>query len=165
VERSLQLMGRPMHRTASFIFVVSVILAPAAAVAQVQPGGTGGTVGKHDKSISGGAAPDEPGHSAREHKPHRPVAKPSDKAIRETRGSACGSIAGTWKWALGQTSVIKSNGSATNSNGATATWTCKEGQYIFVWSNGFTDHASRSTDRNHMDVVNNIGFKFSVARL
>jgi hypothetical protein len=157
-----------MRKRASNV-IASLVLSHLAfanmSLALAQAGSTGGTVGKQDKSISGGAAPDEPSHSTRGHKPHRSVAKPSDKAIREIRGTACGPIAGTWKWALGQTSVIKSNGSANNSNGSTATWTCKRGQYIFVWSNGYTDHATRSIDGNHIDAVNNIGFKFSGTRL
>ena len=43
-----------MHRIASLIFAASVLWTSAIAVAQVQPGSTGGTVGKQDKSVSGG---------------------------------------------------------------------------------------------------------------
>jgi hypothetical protein len=42
-----------MHRAASLIFAGSVFLVSAVAVAQVQPGSTGGTIGKQNKSVSG----------------------------------------------------------------------------------------------------------------
>jgi hypothetical protein len=44
---------RSMHRAVSLIFSICLVLLPAIAVAQMQAGSTGGTIGKQDKSISG----------------------------------------------------------------------------------------------------------------
>jgi hypothetical protein len=137
-----------MHRAVLVIFVIGMLSAAAVAFAQMQPGSTGGNVGKQDKSVSGGNASEDSSS------PHHSVAK----------GSSCGRIAGTWKWVLGTATVISSNGSANNSAGPTATWTCDGGQYVFVWSNGYTDHISLSTDGNRIDAVNNVGVRFSPTR-
>ena len=42
-----------LHRAAALVFSTGLALVPALAVAQVQPGSTGGTIGKQDKTISG----------------------------------------------------------------------------------------------------------------
>ena len=42
-----------MHRAVSLILSMSLILGQSIAVAQMQPGSVGGTIGKRDKSISG----------------------------------------------------------------------------------------------------------------
>jgi hypothetical protein len=142
-----------MHRIASLIFAASAFWTSAIAVAQVQPGSTGETVGKQDKSISGGNTPEESRPSTRKQEPHPSVAK----------GSSCARIAGTWKWSIG-TTVISSNGSARHSDGATGPWTCSESQMVIVWSNGYTDHLTLSSDGNQLDAVNNLGIHFSPTR-
>jgi hypothetical protein len=141
----------------------AVMLIPTVALAQLQPGSTGGTIGKTDKSISGGEEAAEPLQSL----PRRDkrAAKPPNEASGETRGSSCGRIVGTWNWVLGLTVVIKSNGSITASNGLTATWRCNGSQYSFAWSNNITDRVSLSTDGNRLDAVNSVGIHFSSTRL
>ncbi len=42
-----------MHRATALVFSIGLVLLPAIAVAQVQPGSTGGAIGKQNKSISG----------------------------------------------------------------------------------------------------------------
>jgi hypothetical protein len=42
-----------MHRAVSLIFSISLVLVSAIAIAQVEPGSTGGNVGKQNKTISG----------------------------------------------------------------------------------------------------------------
>jgi hypothetical protein len=49
-----------MHRAVAFIFSFSLVLVSAIAIAQVQPGSTGGTIGKQNKSISGEDHPAPP---------------------------------------------------------------------------------------------------------
>jgi hypothetical protein len=44
---------RSLHRAVLLIFSICLVLVPAIAVAQMQPGSTGGAIGKRDKSISG----------------------------------------------------------------------------------------------------------------
>jgi hypothetical protein len=128
-----------------------------------QAGSTGGTVGKTDKSASGGEEKAEPQKPVpkRDRRAGKP---PSNEASSETRGSSCGRIVGTWNWVFGLTVVIKSNGSMTASNGLTATWTCSDGQYSFAWSNNITDRVSLSKDGNQLDAVNSMGIHFSSTR-
>jgi hypothetical protein len=121
--------------------------------ALAQAGSTGGTIGKQDKSVSGGNAPEDSRPSTRKQKPPGSVAK----------NSSCGRVVGTWRWGNGATVVIKPSGSLSQSD-FSGKWTCKEGQYVFVWSTGFTDRASLSTDGNHMEAVNNLGIHFSPTR-
>jgi hypothetical protein len=148
--------GGSMRQRASIgiaLLALSHLVSANASSALAQAGSTGGTIGKQDKSVSGGNTPEESRPSTRKQKPHRSIAK----------SSSCGRIAGTWQWANGATVVIKPSGSASQSN-FSGTWTCKEGQYVVVWSTGYTDRASLSTDGNHMDAVNNLGIHFSPTR-
>jgi len=144
------------------VFACAVMLMPVTALAQA--GSTGGTIGKTDKSISGGEEADDSRPSTRKQKPHRSVAIPPDEASGGIKGSSCGRIAGTWNWVLGITVVVKPNGSITSSNGLTATWSCNGGQYSFAWSNNINDRVSLSTDGKTLDVVNSIGSHFSSTR-
>ena len=56
-----------MYFVYSLILAVSVLFVPAVAVAQTQPGSAGGTIGKHEKSISGGV--EQPTTKSRESRP------------------------------------------------------------------------------------------------
>jgi hypothetical protein len=151
-----------MHRAVLLIFAVSVLLAPAGAVAQVQPGGTGGSVGKQDKSLSGGSAPTDAGSAT---KPHHIAAKPQSEESGNAKGSSCGRIVGTWKWGLGFLVVIRKDGTANHAYAGNGTWSCNDGQYVFVWPTvSITDHISLSTDGNSIAGSNSIGMTFSGAR-
>lgn len=88
-----------MYFVGSLIFVLSVLFAPVAAFAQTQPGSAGGTIGKHEKSISGGV--EQPTTMRRESRPRpRPASKvtavhhgprPAAAPPPETNsGAACG---------------------------------------------------------------------------
>jgi hypothetical protein len=142
-----------MHRMASLIFALNVLSASVAAIAQVQPGSTGGNIGRQDKSVSGGGTPEKSPPA------HHPVATKS-----VAKSSSCGRIAGTWKWDRGAIVIIRPNGSASQSDFSGA-WTCKEqSQYDLVWTTGYTDHLTLSSDGSHMDAVNNVGTHFSPTR-
>src|ERR1019366_4958793 len=85
--------------------------------ALAQAGSIGGTIGKQDKSISGGEEADRP--RAAPH-PKRPAAK----AQETSSGHSCGRIVGTWSWYLGVTeTVFNQNGTVRNSGGNTGKWT------------------------------------------
>jgi hypothetical protein len=148
---------RPMHRVVLLIFAMNVLLAPASAIAQVQPGGTGGSVGKQDKSISGGGSPEDSGSAARKLKPHPSAAKQGNEGSGNAKGSSCGRIVGSWKWGPGFLVVIKNDGTAQHAGGGSGTWTCGDGRYVFVWSIGITDHVSLSADGNTIAGSNNFG--------
>jgi hypothetical protein len=87
--------------------------------ALAQAGSIGGTIGKQDKSISGGEEADRP--RAAPH-PKRPAAK----AQETSSGHSCSRIVGTWTWYLGTSeSVFHKDGTARHStSGATGKWTC-----------------------------------------
>jgi hypothetical protein len=87
------LKGRPMHRTATLVFILGIALCPTVGVAQTQPGSLGGIVGNNEKSVSGGDVQ----HS----KPRRPPIKPGSKSITSgirvtsaTLGENCGAPRG-----------------------------------------------------------------------
>src|ERR1700722_2480284 len=143
-----------MHRTASLIFAAGVFWTSAIAVAQVQPGSTGGTVGKQDKSVSGGNTPQESRPSTRKQEPYSSVAK----------NSSCGRIAGTWQWG-GYTVVVKQDGSAHNSFGnVDGTWTCKDREYVFVFAGAFINRVTLSTNGNSVTGINPLGTPFTGSR-
>ena len=148
-----------MRRTTTIaLFVMFVMLMPQPARVFAQAGSTGGTIGKQDKSISGGS----PMEGSRD-TPRKSQAS-AVKLPSKTMSSACDKIVGTWKWGPGFLVVIKSNGTAQPAGGGSGTWTCNKGQYIFVWSIGIIDYVSLSTDGNSMAGHNRVGGDFSGTR-
>src|SRR5664279_2559528 len=90
--------------------------------ALAQAGSTGGTIGKQDKSISGGEdTPRVPPHPKRS----------ATKSQETSSGHSCVRIVGKWTWYLGATeTVFNQDGTARNNGGATATWTCTGGKVV-----------------------------------
>jgi len=143
-----------MHRIPTTLFLTTAILSPASqsysfeseatltnplVVAQTQPGSVGGTIGKSDKSTSGGADQTTSRH---------PVSKPT--------GSSCQKIIGTWVWhnpLITSEAVFNPDGSGTNSLGFTIRWKCSGELVIAKWSQGPTDHARISGDGNNLSVT------------
>jgi hypothetical protein len=129
------------------VFVVAMLSSPCAA--QVQPGSTGGSIGKTEKSISGGADADRP-HAA-------PLAKrPAAKEQETSSGGSCGRIVGRWSWYLHLTeTVFHKDGTAGNSGGAKGRWTCAGGTVNVAWGDGgkaSTDRMTLSPDGNSISV-------------
>jgi hypothetical protein len=96
-----------------------------------QAGSVGGTIGKQDKSISGGEEADRPRTALH---PRQPAAK----ARATSSGHACRSIAGTWSsWASGQfgpnDTRFNADGTITHPT-SKGTWSCENGQYTHVWA-------------------------------
>ncbi len=84
-----------MHFVCSLILAVSVFLAPAVAVAQIQPGSVGGTIGKHEKTISGGE--EQPKAKSRSsHARPRPTSHVT--AAHPVRGPAAAPHEGATNW-------------------------------------------------------------------
>jgi hypothetical protein len=106
-----------MYFVCSLILAASVLFAPAVAVAQIQPGSAGGTIGKHEKSISG----DEE--------------QPKAKNLTSLKAAGCGKIVGTWTWHYLMTTetVLRLDGSGSNSTDqriagpAPAEWSLPDG--------------------------------------
>jgi hypothetical protein len=101
------------------VLAVILFLAGAApCVAQVQPGSTGGSIGKIDKSISGGEEANQPRVAPR---PKREMG-----AQQTSSGQAC-ALVGTWLWYRGVTEMTFHPGGTMQSNvtGRLANkWTC-----------------------------------------
>jgi len=134
------------------IFCFAQINPPAMA----QAGSTGGTVGKQDKSVSGSEEPAKP--KTRSHK------LASAPAEGKSQSSGCGKAVGAYKWALGTTTVIKANGTTTNSSGNQGSWTCANGQVTIIWtSGGFVDRLTPTP--SGFSVVDNIAGQFDAVRM
>ena len=104
-----------MHRFALCALAVGVFSAPC--VAQVQPGSTGGSIGKTDKSISGGEEANQP----------RATPHPKREAgPQQTSSSNSCALVGTWSWYRGLTEMtFLPGGTMRSSVGSVgSTWTC-----------------------------------------
>ena len=136
-----------------------VNLAPAFA----QAGNAGGTIGKQDKSISGGEPADTPRAALH---PKQSITKP-----RETSsGHSCNRIVGTWSWAYGLTEMVFSkNGTVRQTvSGNTGKWSCTgtDVKAVFPASNSI-DRMTMSEDGNSLSVTTTWGggLKFTATRV
>src|SRR5580704_7190143 len=132
--------------------------------ALAQSGSIGGSVGKLDKSISGGA---EPGTPCTAPQPKRAAAKTQESASSHR----CGRIVGRWSWYLGVSdSVFHKDGTAFHpASGTNGKWTCAGDTVSVVWGNGGssrTDRITVSQDGNGIFVDSpwGGGIKFTGAR-
>jgi hypothetical protein len=143
------------------LLLVAIVL-PSFCFVHVQPaiaqaGSTGGTVGKRDKSVSGSEEPAKP-----EARPHHQLA--SEPAEGKSKLSGCGNVVGTYKWLVGTTTVIKSDGTTTNTDGNRGNWTCASGQVAIAWKNGQVDHLTPKP--SGFSVLNtNSGVQFDGVRM
>lgn len=142
---------------------LAIALVAAPCFAQVQPGSTGGSIGKQDKSISGSE--------------ETPVSHSLAKKLRHSEaspatgpGKGCSRIVGSWTWRASVLSwriVVKPNGVATHSidNGISGTWSCKDDNAVFVWANGrYLDHVTLLPEPNRLEGTNKDGVKFTGIR-
>jgi hypothetical protein len=135
--------------------------------ALAQAGSTGGTIGKQDKSISGGEEADRP-------RAVPPLPKRSATSTHETAasGRSCNRIVGTWSWHLGVSDVIfhKDSTALHPASGSTGKWRCSSGDTLnVVWSyqgTSRTDHITLSQDGNSIFVDSPYGggLKFTGTR-
>jgi hypothetical protein len=118
-----------------------------------QSGSTGGTIGKQDKSVSGGDEADGP-HAA-------PRSKPSATPKVASSGSSCSRIIGTWKWGggLGLTKMVfDQNGTVRQTlTGSAGSWSCASTIVKTVFANGSTDRITISRDGNSLSVTTTWG--------
>jgi hypothetical protein len=132
--------------------LVALVAADGSAIAQA--GSTGGTLGKTDKSASGGEDTVEPrGRPKRE----RPLRE------RDNRAS-CRKFVGAWSWYQGGETVLNQDGSGHQSHGTTGMWTCAGGILTATWTSGFVDRMMISSDGNSLLVTNNHGTTFAATR-
>jgi hypothetical protein len=158
----LRAIERPMRRFILPIFLTATFSAPC--VAQVQPGSVGGTIGKQDKSISGGEETDRP--RAAPH-PKRAAANSHETSS----GGSCSRIVGTWSWGyglsemvFGQNGTVRQNVSGKKVNNGT--WTCSGTVVTSVFATGDRDRIVLSNDGNSASVTTTWagGLSFNVSR-
>jgi hypothetical protein len=116
-----------------------------------QAGSTGGTIGKTDKSASGG----EGDQIARTRKPETKSTKAA---------GACAKVAGTYSYSPDGTVVVfKSDRTTSHSGGPRGTWTCAGGVVTVVWNTGFIDHLTPT--EGGFSASNNIGVTWVAKRM
>jgi hypothetical protein len=117
-----------------------VALFPAATTALAQAGSTGGTLGKTDKSASGGEERQDKHPSRR-------------AAAAKQEGNGCNKVVGSWQWnsSPGGTAVVdlNANGTSTATNNDTGTWTCTGRTVVIRWK-ATTDTIVLSSDGKKM---------------
>jgi hypothetical protein len=105
---------------AAVVGAASSMSLPATVFAQA--GSTGGTIGKTDKSISGGEEREAPSRAGTTQRARKATARSGE--ISTEGGSRCGNIAGAWKWnwaLMSIDAVFRSDGTANATGGLTAT--------------------------------------------
>ena len=112
--------------------------------ALAQAGSTGGTIGKTDKSQSGGQLPS----AQPEPQPRKQTGSSRNAAV-----SPCSRMPGSWSWFNGVTVVIRPDGTASDGP-HTAKWSCASGAVVMRWSHGYTDRLSLSQDGTHLQGTN-----------
>jgi hypothetical protein len=131
------------------------IIAAADGSAFAQAGSTGGTLGKTDKSASGG-----------DEKPRRDKNAGRGGATK-LAGRACNKVIGSWKWMLlnqGVVVTLKADGTSTATDNNTGTWTCTDRTVTIHWSIS-TDTLVLSSDGKKMIGTNQIGTPIGGSRL
>jgi len=144
-------------RLVASIVLTSALMATNLAFAQT-PGNTGGTVGKQDKSASGGVGAVQGTPKA--------SAAPAEAAQAASK-SSCRNVVGTWRWYLGLSeTTYLADGTARHSSGVTGTWKCVGPAIAAVWTNGVNEHDTLSPDGNSLFVnsTSNGGVSFVATR-
>jgi hypothetical protein len=123
-----------------------------------QAGSAGGSVGKEDKSVSG-SAEQEPAEK------NLPRPTPKNSPIKSTNtASRCSSFPGSYSYPLHTITVFKSDGTASNSSGLKATWSCANGTVTVRWNTGYIDTLISSGGSN-FSATNNHGWAWSANRM
>ena len=124
-----------MHRLLACAVIASAISFAGARTVAAQAGSTGGSIGKQEKSVSGGAEP-EVSRPAKNQKQERNKRAPTT-ASRQDSGTSCRSIVGMWtSWAArlyGRNDTrINADGTITHRS-SKGTWSCSGGLYVHTW--------------------------------
>lgn len=142
----------------------SFLVFAGASSALAQAGSVGGTIGKQDKSISGGEEADRPRVVPL---PQRSAASPRET----TSGRSCNRIVGRWSWYLGVSdSIFRKDGTALHpASGTPGRWSCAGNTVNVLWGSGpdaRTDRMTLSQDGNSIFVVSpwGGGIKFTGTR-
>jgi hypothetical protein len=115
-----------------------------------QAGSTGGTIGKTEKSISGGAEVEQP--SAKQRKP-----RPSGPSVAAPSPDSCRKVVGTWTFTFEKSfeTAIKSDGTGSFGPGLDFTWTCSGNQFAYT-ALGITERLTLSSNGMAMSGVDTL---------
>jgi len=151
---------RKFNRILVAILCCSTMFVGGDRMAFAQAGSTGGTIGKTDKSVSGG-------EEQAEQKPHTGSLPHRMKNETHSTGNNCRGISGVWEWhsKLPKFDVtFKSGGAVSATNGLTATWSCSNGTFLIKWLDGFTDHMQLSSNGKELSGTSWAGNPISATR-
>jgi hypothetical protein len=110
-----------------------------ASAALAQAGSVGGSIGKRDKSISGGEEVDG-----------RRAAPPSKQPVAKMQETtSCKGLPGTWTFSNGIGVAFKAGGGLLATNDDVGKWTCEGSRVAAHWRK-WTDHYVISSDGTHM---------------
>ena len=124
-----------------------------------QAGSTGGTIGKENRSVSGGVENAPLGSDGNPPRSRSSVAR-TPKGSRS--GDSCGRVVGSWTWSNGIGVVVKSGGTAEAIDGGRATLNCGSGTYLFTWSAGNLSRMTLSSDGRRMSGTGILGAESAV---
>ena len=119
-----------------------------------QAGSTGGTLGKTDKSASGGEEPNV--RTERRKRAPRGVGK-----------TQCDRAAGSWRWKWGNNTMVvllNPDGSSSGTNGNTGHWTCAGRTLTIHWSD-VTDTMIFSADGKALEGSGGFGVSVTGTRM
>jgi hypothetical protein len=152
--------GKRTNNLAHLIVLVCVTFAAGTIVrsAFAQAGSAGGSVGQQDKSVSGS----EDQESAQKKSP-RPTPKHSPVKSTST-ASRCSIFAGSYSYPFKTVTVFKSDGTASNSSGLKASWTCANGTVTVKWNTGYVDTLIPSGGSS-FSATNDHGWVWSATRM
>jgi len=137
--------------------VTIAVLLASFCVQEAVAASAGGTIGKRDKSVSGG----EPEAPARPKK-RKPVTAPSGQSnTRTQKSAACGHVAGVWTangwWngIYGRGDVtLNADGSARHVSGIVGTWTCDASNHFVIdWKDWAHGEGTMSADGNTVNLT------------
>jgi hypothetical protein len=142
--RCAKLASRSAIKPLWFLIAIAVLSEPDAALTQA--GSTGGNVGKQDKSASG--------------------SKDQESTQKKSTNTAsrCSSFPASYSYPLQTVTVFRSDGTASNSSGLKATWTCANGRVTVKWNTGYIDTLIPS-GRSNFSATNNHGWAWSAKRM
>jgi hypothetical protein len=134
------------------VLTCAALIVPATVFAQA--GSTGGTIGKTDKSISGG-------EERIESHPTSPLQKrgkvtDDKKSTENEKNAGCARIAGTWNWVWGFTRVFLPAGKIPSNDRGGGTWTCKGDDYVAKFADGSEDRLKMSSDGGSMSGTSSV---------
>jgi hypothetical protein len=122
------------------------------AIAFAQAGSTGGTIGKTDKSVSGGEERIEANPTPSPQK-RRKVIDDKKSTTENKENAGCMKIVGSWDWLLGRTRIFLPTGRLPSSDRGGGTWTCKGDNYVVRFADGSEDRLKMSSDGNSMSGI------------